>query len=204
MLDRQLRHLKEATLEPIADRLAGRVHPTTLTLAGGIIGISAGLAGSQNLYLTGLALWGVNRLLDGLDGTIARQTGQTSDMGAYLDVLIDHVVYGSIPLLLALATPQSDVLLALAFMLAAFYINGASWMYLSSLLEKRNRGAARRGEMTAVTMPDGLIEGSETVFMYILFFLFPQWLPGLFALMGALVLVTIVQRLIHAQHLLDN
>ena len=56
-----------------------------------------------------------------------------------------------------------------SLLVASFYVNAASWMYLAALLEQRNDGAAARGETTAVTMPPGLIGGAETVAFYAAF-----------------------------------
>ena len=83
-------------------------------------------------------------------------------------------------------------------MLASFYVNAASYLFLSAVLERRNHGAAARGELTTVTMPGGLVEGAETVVFYSLFFIFPAQLAPLFGLMAALVGVTIVQRVMWA------
>jgi len=97
---------------------------------------------------------------------------------------------GSGGLTVAVGTPVAY----LALLLASFYLNGASWMYLAALLEKRNAGAAARGELTTVTMPAGLVEGAETVVLYTLFLLFPGALVPLFGLMAVLVLFTVGQR----------
>jgi hypothetical protein len=67
-------------------------------------------------------------------------------------------------------------------------------MYLAALFEKRSTGAAAGGELTAVTMPAGLIEGAETVVFFTLFLLFPGAIVPLFSLMAALVLFTAGQR----------
>ena len=88
--------------------------------------------------------------------------------------------------------------MALALLLSSFYVNAASWMYLSAVLEKRSVGAAARGETTSVTMPSGLIEGTETILFYALFLLFPGSLPLLFGAMSLLVWLTVGQRLIWA------
>lgn len=71
-------------------------------------------------------------------------------------------------------------------------------MYLAALLEKRNAGAAARGELTSVTMPTGLVEGAETIVLYTIFLLFPGALVPIFVLMAGLVLITVGQRLIWA------
>jgi hypothetical protein len=85
-------------------------------------------------------------------------------------------------------------------MLGSFYINAASYMVLAAILEKRNLGAQTRGEYTTITMPGGLIEGTETVIFYTLFFMFPQHLTVLFIIMAVLVGFTIGQRVYWATH----
>ncbi len=194
MLDEVLRVPKEAILAPLARGPLRRLHPTAVTIAAAVAGVAAGVAAWQGAFLPALGLWLLNRVLDGLDGTLARSTGRQSDLGAYLDIVLDHVVYIAVPLGLALAAGTPAAALALALLLASFYLNGAGWMYLAALLEKRNAGAAARGELTTVTMPGGLIEGAETMVLYTLFLLLPGALVPLFGLMAALVLLTVIQR----------
>ncbi len=198
MIDKALRYPKERVMEPLARSLGRSIHPNSITVAACIVGVAAALAAWQQLYPLAVGLWLLNRLLDGLDGTLARMQGSQSDFGGYLDILLDVVVYAVVPLGLALGDGRPVALLALAALLGSFYINGAAWMYLAALLEKRRLGAATQGEMTTITMPTGLIEGAETVLFYTLFLLFPATIIPMFWLMAALVLVTVVQRFIWA------
>jgi len=204
MLDRRLRHTKEEILQPLADRLGAHLDPTTVTLIGGGVGILAAIAGWQAVYGLGLALWVLNRVLDGLDGTIARMFDKQTDFGAYIDILVDYGIYATVPVALAFSQRSQAVWMALIFMLAVFYVNSASWMFLSSILEKRNRGANAHDEMTTVTMPAGIVEGTETVIFYGLFFLLPGLLQWLFLVFGLLTLVTVVQRLLWTKKHLGN
>ena len=99
---------------------------------------------------------------------------------------------------------RAPLAIAALALIGSFYVNAASWMYLSALLERRGAGARARGELTSVTMPEGLVGGTETIVFYTLFFLWPKHLVVLFLLMTALVVVTVVQRLLWAmQHLAD-
>lgn len=180
-------------MEPLAKTMPG-ISPTAITVAACLVGVASGAAAAGQQYGLSLGLWGANRLLDGLDGTMARINNQQSDLGGYLDIVLDMVVYAAIPLGLALGSNPPGVNLALAVLFASFYINSATWMFLSSLLEKRSLGARARGELTTVTIPRGLIEGLETFLFYSLFLLFPQWLESLFYLMAGLVALTSVQR----------
>jgi phosphatidylglycerophosphate synthase len=195
VIDKLLRGPKEQVLAPVALRALRGVSPTSITVLACVVGVGAALAAAGGAYTFGLVLWLLNRVLDGLDGTVARIHGKQSALGGYLDILLDHVVYALVPLGFAFGRSDPATYLAASALLASFYVNGASWMYLSALLEKRALGAATRGELTSVTMPGGLIEGAETIVFFILFFVFPSALVPLFALMALLVLVTIGQRL---------
>jgi phosphatidylglycerophosphate synthase len=198
MIDKVLRSPKEQLLTPVAARLLRSIHPTTITIVAFGVGVVAAVAAWQQAYVVALALWALNRVLDGLDGTVARMHGKQSDLGGYLDIVLDITVYALIPLALAFGINSADVYMSLAFLLGTFYVNGASWMYLAALLEKRRHGAAMQGELTTVTMPGGLIEGTETIIFYTLFLLLPVYLPALFTIMGVLVIFTAGQRLVWA------
>jgi phosphatidylglycerophosphate synthase len=198
MIDKVLREPKEYVLSPLVRGPLRLIHPIAVTLLAAAVGLAAALAAWQGAYGAALALWLLNRTLDGLDGTLARIAGRQSDLGAYLDIVLDHVVAAALAIGLALAAGTADAYLALAALLASFYVNGATWMYLAALLEKRRAGAAARGELTSVTMPAGLIEGSETIVFYALFLLLPGALVPLFWLMTALVLVTAGHRAVWA------
>lgn len=197
MLDNILRHFKDRLLDPLARPLP-RTDPVVITL----LALAVGLGGiglvTQQYYGWGLACWLLNRLLDGLDGSVARVHRQQSDWGGYIDILSDYIVYAGFPVALVIGTPSAGGYLSLAFLLACFYLNTASWMYLAAILEKRRQRAGSGDELTTITMPGGLIGGTETIIFYTLFLLWPAYLVPLYALMSGLVLVTVGQRVVWA------
>ncbi len=198
MFDRRLRVPKECLLAPLVRFPLDRLHPDVYTLLGFGFGLAAAIAAWQACFLLATALWAVNRILDGLDGTVARITQRQSDLGGYIDIVLDHVVYAAVPLGIALAEDTAAGYRALALMFGSFYVNAASWMYLAALLEKRDVGAVEAGELTTITMPSGLIEGAETIVFYSLFLLFPDHAVRLFQIMAAGVFFTAAQRLVWA------
>lgn len=198
MMDKALRIPKERVLQPFIKPLA-RVSPTTLTVIGLGVGLAAAVAAAFAQPYLALALWIGNRIVDGLDGELARATERQSDLGGYLDIMADLTIYAAIPLGLSFAQASPGTWLALAVLLSLFYINAGSWMYLSALLEKSKQGAFARSERTSVTMPTGIIEGTETVIFYSLFLIFPAYLTVLFWVLSSLVILTIFQRLWWAQ-----
>lgn len=180
------------------------VSPLTLTLLGLVVGLGAALAGWYGRFELGFTLWVVNRVLDGLDGTVARMHAKSSDLGGYLDLLADFVVYAAIPIALALRPgAPAELLPAGLVLLGAFYVNTVSWMVPAALLEKRRQGVSARGERTSVTIPEGLISGGETVVFYALFFLLPAHQVTLFGVMAALTVVTVLQRLVWGVRVFD-
>ena len=195
MLDALFRPIKERYLAPVAVALGRRVSPMAATIAAFLVGLGAAACAVVGLYPAGLLLWIVNRLLDGLDGTLARVQGTQSDLGGYVDMLLDFVVYAAIPMGFALGIGDRATLTAALALLASFYVNAASWMYLAAVLERRDAGARSRGELTTITMPPGLIGGTETIVLYAAFFLFPGFVVPLFWVMCGLVGVTVLQRL---------
>lgn len=202
MFDDVLRDWKDRLLEPVARLLIG-VSPIFITALGLAVGVLGMALLTRQLYGGALVCWLLNRTLDGLDGVVARQHRRQSDLGGYVDILADFVVYAGFPIALVMGCPSVAGYLSLAWLLGAFYVNAASWMYLAAILEKRRHQHPRSAELTSITMPAGLIGGAETVIFYIMFILWPTALPILFSLMGGLVLVTIGQRLVWANKYLN-
>lgn len=199
MSDSLLRNHKESVLRPLGEKLQG-VSPTAITLLAFAFGIASAGVTAFGFYTLGLGFWLVNRMLDGIDGSVARLTGRQSDWGGYLDLLLDFIIYALIPIALVLASPSEWAYLTLALLLTSFYINSGSWLYLAALLEKQDKSGNYK---TSIVMPGGLIEGAETILFYALFLLFPAAFVPLAAIMSVLVLVTVGQRLLWAKrHLL--
>jgi len=200
MLDPIFRPLKEKMLIP-SSRIIGRyVKPNTLSVFAFLAGVGSAFLVLLHYPYWALACWVLNRILDGYDGTVARLTNQKTDFGGYLDILLDFVVYALIPVVFTyIYTPDNFGWISLVVLLALFYINSASWMYLSAVLEKKRAGAAETGEFTSVTMPSGLIEGTETVIIFSLFYIFPQFLVWFFWIMSATMVIGIIQRIVWAR-----
>lgn len=197
MFDNSARVAKEVVLTPVAGVL-DRVHPITVTAVSLVLGIICAIFAWQQLYGASIIFWLLNRLTDGLDGTVARVHRKQSDLGGYVDILTDFAIYTAVPIALVMGAPSLNRYLALAFLLATYYINGASWMYLAAILEKRQHGAKHNKEKTSVTMPVAIIGGLETILVYLVFLIWYEQMILWFVTMGILVLVCVGQRLVWA------
>lgn len=194
MFDLALRPVKDRVLGPVADRVAGSMRAGSWTGIGLCCGLACAVAAAAGLRWASLALWLLGRTADGLDGLVARRRGEAGDLGGYLDMLADTVVYAAVPIGLAAGIGTRSVWVATAALLGSFYLNTTSWAYLSALLEKRGDGVVAAAEPTSIRMPVGLIEGAETIACYALFLLLPSRAVPLFGVMAVLVVGTVGQR----------
>ena len=187
MLDRRAQTVLKPALLTLGRWLVrAGVGANTLTVAGCALGLAAALAIALQAYLWGLGLLLASRLLDGLDGTVARLT-QPSDAGGFLDITLDFVFYAAIPLGFALADPDAHALPA-AVLLASFIGTGSSFLAFAALAEKRGlRDTALPGK--SFYFLGGLTEATETIAVFAAMCLWPQhfaWLAYGFAALCAL------------------
>lgn len=193
MRDTILRQQKDRVMTPVAAHLSATVHPNTISLLALVIGLCSVLAVLNQAYWSGLVLWLLNRVLDGLDGLVARTQHKQSDFGGYLDLFLDFIIYLAVPLGFMWVAPAPFTLWTGLALFGAYYLNTMSWTVLAALLEKRRFQSTTR--LTSLEMPTGLIEGAETILFYSAFYLLPDYVAYLFALMAILVLFTAGQRL---------
>lgn len=197
MFDGPLRRRLSPRLDGVAARLdAAGVGPMAVTGIGLVVGLGAAVAAGLAWWWVALGLWLLNRMLDGLDGAVARRRGP-SDLGGYLDLVADFVVYAAFVVGVAVAVPAARLPAVCA--LAAYYVNAAALLAWSSLQE---RARNRPGDGRSLHLTRGLVEGAETIVAYALICLVPSlagWILGVFAV---LVAATAVQRVVQAARLL--
>jgi phosphatidylglycerophosphate synthase len=166
---------------------------TLLGLAFGLIMAGMIAAGYGALALLPLAL---GRLADGLDGAIARARGKT-DFGGYLDITCDFLFYGAVPLAFVLRDPDANGV-AGAFLLASFYLNGASFLGYAILAEKRGLQTRAQGDKS-LFFSAGLLEGTETIAFFALLCLWPAAFAPLAFVFGGLCCLTALARILLAR-----
>jgi phosphatidylglycerophosphate synthase len=197
MLDARMRAVLRPALEAAGGRLAAAgVPPVALTAAGWAAGAGACAATALRAWPVALGLWLANRLLDGLDGPVAR-AGAATDAGGFLDIVADFSIYAGIILGLAVAVPGAR--LACVALLTAYYISGTAFLALSSLAERRRQ---RLGDERSLHFVGGLAEGTETIAVYLLLLLLPQDATVIVWAFTAAVAITAVQRVLTGVRLL--
>jgi CDP-diacylglycerol--glycerol-3-phosphate 3-phosphatidyltransferase len=175
--------------EPIA-LLLGRLGftPDALTVVGfGIVLAAAFTAAAGQWVLTALILI-FGTLFDGLDGTLARATGKTSDFGAFLDSTMDRageaVIYAGIAAGAAMSG-KTEVIglatLALGTGSLVSYVRARG----EGLGVCANIGIAQRAERAAVLIV-GLLAGGLSA---------PTWLTAALLIISVASAITVVQRI---------
>ena len=165
MIDARILPLQKAALQPVAERLAHRgVKADQISLVGFMAGVGAFVALCYGQWLAALLLILANRVLDGLDGAVARIQGPT-DRGAYLDIALDMVFYALIPLGFAVAAPDVNALPA-AVLIVSFVGTGSSFLAFSAVAAKLGRKAPEY-PTKGIYYAGGLAEGFETIAVFV-------------------------------------
>lgn len=188
MFDRMLLGPTRAALAPLAGFAVRRgVSADTLTLTGFAIGMLALPVLALGGFGIGLALILLNRLLDGLDGAVARLTKPT-DRGAFLDIAFDFFFYATVPFAFALYDPAANALAA-AFLILTFVGTGSSFLAFSAIAAKRGLANADFPGKGLYFL-GGLTEGAETIAFFCLICLWPAAFTPLAVLFGIACCIT--------------
>ncbi|WP_321499063.1 CDP-alcohol phosphatidyltransferase family protein [Breoghania sp.] len=195
MFDAYLRRKIDPPLDAAGKRLSrAGISANTITLAGFAAGIVAATAIALGAPLVGLALIVLNRLADGLDGAIARASERT-DLGGYLDIVCDFLVYGAIPFGFVLADPDANAL-AGAALLASFYASGSTFLAFSTLAAKRGLSTSAQGVKSLYYL-GGIAEGAETIVFFVVACLFADHFATLAWVFAAICTFSALMRLIN-------
>ena len=209
MLDAAARRL----LGPVLDRCAAAldrpfVSPYRLTLLGLVTGLGSAAAAAAQLWWWALALWLFSRLMDGLDGPLARRRkaaaarsptpaseSGASEAGGFFDITADFVVYGATVVGVAVGVTAAYGHSWLPFMavLLAYYVNGTAFLAFSSIAERTGR---RIDDGRSLSFLGGLAEGTETIAVHALWLIVPQYAATVAWVWAAVVGVSALQRIV--------
>ncbi len=183
------------------------ISPNNITCFGFSMGLIACVAMIFQVYHIALAFIILNRIIDGLDGVFARITNQTSDFGAYLDIVLDFIFYSGIIFSFALGEYINDgdtsVILAASFIIFSFIGTGTSFLCYGIIAEKINLKTIKNGKKSFFHA-DGLVEGTETIIYLILICLLPSYFVVITAIFGILCWITTYGRSLTAYDNFNN
>jgi phosphatidylglycerophosphate synthase len=183
-------------IDPALDRLgAGLARlglgANAVTVGGFLFGCGAWAALAFREYHLALALIAANRVADGLDGAIARRLGPT-ELGGYLDILLDFLFYAGVPFFFAVGQPEFA--LPAAFLVFGFVGTGSSFLAFAAVAAKKGITTEARGRK-AIYYLGGLTEGAETIGLFVLICMFPDYFAWFAWVFGGLCWVTTATRI---------
>ncbi|MFT4799500.1 MAG: phosphatidylglycerophosphate synthase, partial [Candidatus Azotimanducaceae bacterium] len=172
MLDTRIRPLIDPMLDILGIRAAQYgITANQITWAGFGVGLLVIPAVLMDWYLLALALILINRLCDGLDGAVARVVGKT-DLGGYLDIVLDFIFYSAVVFAFCLAQPETAIYGA--FLIFSFIGTGTSFLAFAVMAEKRGIETVAQGEKSIFYL-GGIIEGFETILVLALMCVLPTY-----------------------------
>jgi phosphatidylglycerophosphate synthase len=192
-------------LKPIMVRIARfllkwHIKADTITLLGFGVGLLGILAIANGYFGLGLCFILINRIFDGLDGAIARES-VTTDAGGYLDIVLDFVFYSGIVLAFIFANASQNAVAA-GLLLFSFMGTGASFLAFAAMAE-RYQIADKSHVNKAIHYVQGITEGTETIIFFVLFCLFPQWFPVIAYIFALLCIITTITRVYDGYRLIQ-
>ena len=191
MFDSQVRRLIDPPLNRAASMVASRgITSGELTIAGLGFGFAAFAALSFRFYPLALLFIALNRLMDGVDGPVARVKSAT-DLGGFSDILSDTIFYSGIAFFFAVGRPEAA--LPAAFLIYSFVGSGGSFLAYA-ILAAKSRVSHDRQRQKSFHYQVGFMEGTETVFVLLLICLRPDWFSWIAYIFGALCWVTTLTR----------
>ncbi|MEM6857459.1 MAG: CDP-alcohol phosphatidyltransferase family protein [Pseudomonadota bacterium] len=191
MLDSRLRPLIDPPLNAVGSGLAGLgVTANPLTFAGLALGLGGSVAIAFGQLALGLGLILANRLLDGLDGAVARVRGPTQ-LGGYFDIVADFAFYVSIPLGFGILAPENT--LPALVLVASFVLTGVSFLAFAVIAAEREMSTQAHGTKSFF-YSTGLAEGTETIAVFIAMCLAPGWFGPIAYAYAGLCVLTVFQR----------
>ncbi len=166
MIDSKYRKIVQPVFSVIGHALVKtKATPNQITTAALVVGIGAAIAVATKQYALSGILLALSGLLDVLDGTVARLTGNSSKMGAFLDMVFDRMVEGAFILGFYIAAPQFGLFYILFFISVLF--NFSTFTVAGALIKNNSN--------KSMHYDPGFAERTETFITFVLMLIFPQY-----------------------------
>lgn len=197
MFDRSIQRLIQKPLSFLGKFLLKILQPNQITFIGFFFGILMCFLIFIHSYFLAILFLFLNRLCDGLDGVMARQTSP-SPLGAYLDIILDFIIYAAFVLVFSLENEIN--LLTGVFLLFTYICTGTT--FLTQAIIQPQLDYSQQQDNVEDEIPksfiyaSGLIEGTETIFFMFLCLIMPKAFPILGFLFSVLCLITAIARVI--------
>jgi len=193
MFDRQIQKYTQKPLQYIAKLFLKFITPNHMTIIGFSFGVLMCFSIIIDQYLIAIIFLFLNRLADGLDGTMARLQTPTP-LGGYLDIVLDFLIYGGFVLSFGI-TEQNNMLLSMV-LLFCYIGTGSTFLAKAAILPSLTNQNLNEEIPKSFHYAVGLVEGTETIVFMVLCLLFPNLFIYFSFIFIILCLITIVFRII--------
>ena len=203
MLDKFVTPIIKPLLTPVVMLInKSGITANQLTVFGFLVGMFAVPLLAFEMWYGALIAIALNRILDGLDGELARYANQSSSAGGFLDITLDFLFYAAIPLGFILANPAQNAI-AGAILLATFIGTGSSFLAFAIAAEKFKLDKPQFKYKSFYYL-NGLTEGTETIALFVAFCIWPQHFAIMASLFAAACAITIFTRIYGGYHTLKQ
>jgi len=203
MLDKFITPVIKPLLTPVVMLMHKRgITADQLTVAGFLVGLLAVPLLAFEMWYGALVAIALNRILDGLDGALARYANQSSSAGGFLDITLDFLFYAAIPLGFILANPEQNAI-AGSLLLATFIGTGSSFLAFAIAAEKFKLEKPQFKYKSFYYL-NGLTEGTETIALFIAFCIWPQHFAVMASIFAIACGITIFTRIHGGYHTLKQ
>ncbi len=161
------------------------LHPNVVTILAFILGIVSCVFLSQGNTINALILLWFSGLFDVLDGTVARLTGKSSSLGAYLDMIFDRLIECFVILAFYFLKPEFALSYFIFFIGMIF--NFSTFMLAGNLF--KNTGTK------SMHYDIGIVERTESFIVFSLMMIFPTFVPYFLNIFNVLMILTGIIRM---------
>lgn len=182
---------------PVARLARSGISPDALTWTGFGVALVAAWLVARGQPLAGITVWLVSRIIDGMDGLLARHANRATLYGGYLDITLDMGAYSAMAVGFAWSMPEHQWRWGLV--LVGYVLAITTTLALSSLAERADR---QLGGNRSLQFTPGLAEAGETTAVYVALAVLPAFARWILDLWIVLLALTAIQRTVLAKRLL--
>lgn len=181
MIDTKLRK----SVQPIFDTLAKgfvklKITPNTITGLAFVIGTCSAIFIGLNFMMPALICLWLSGLFDVLDGTVARINGQSTPVGAYMDLILDRMVEAAVILGFYHAFPEYTLMYLLFFIAVLF--NFTTFIVAGAIFKNDGK--------KSMYYDVGIAERTETFIVFSLMMLLTSYIYWILLVFNAIVFLT--------------
>ena len=176
------------------------ISPNQITLFSFILGIICFIFLSLGLVYTALLFFLLNRFFDGVDGALARLKKPT-DLGGFYDIISDFSIYSLLPLGFILF--DNNNFLSMSLLLTSFMGTCSTFLTTAWIFEKKKIKIEQLSKKSFF-YSEGLIEGTETIILFIFMFVFFEAANFIAWIFAILCFITSIIRIIKVRKILNS